>query len=431
MTLHRLTDATMLATMPKSSRTDRSQQSVHSHPKANIDLAEQMQEQITALQRALELELTLRHIVDTVRDSLDEVHILETAVRELALELKADCYAASNQNSETDQQPRGENFQFCFKANSSPGNITQLTCLIARGNEQLGSLWVNREVSRTLTDSEIHLVQRVAKQCAIAIDQARLYQTAQKQVEELKHLNAVKDDFLNRVTHDLRSPLSNMRLAIYMLEHQLNAGRVECGHISQQNSACSKPLTHLKILQTECEREITLVNDLLDLQRLESDKQALSSVDVIDLREWVTDLIQPFEEKIQQRQLTLDLQIAPNLLPLMSDSASLHRVVSELLQNACKYTPSHEKILLNVSSNGEHVQIKVSNFGVEISHEELTRIFDKFYRIPDSDRWKQGGTGLGLALVKETITHLGGSIHVESGSERTCFAIQLPLNRPV
>lgn len=421
----------MLTTMTESPRKARSQKSLRSHPKASIDLAEQMQEQIATLQRALELELTLHHIVDTVRDSLDEVHILETAVRELALELKADCYASSNQNSETDQQLGGEDFQFCFKGSSSPRNITQLTYPIARGNEQLGSLWVNREVPGTLTDSEIYLVQRVAKQCAFAIGQARLYQIAQKQVEELKHLNEMKDDFLNRVTHDLRAPLFNIQLAIYMLAHQLNAGRSQCGYISQQNAACSKTLTHLKVLQTECEREITLVNDLLDLQRLESDKQALSSVDVIDLREWLTDLIQPFEEKIQQRQLTLDLQIAPNLPLLMSDSASLHRVVSELLHNACKYTPSHEKISLNVSSSWEHVQIELSNFGIEIPSEELPRIFDKFYRVPGGDRWKQGGTGLGLALVKETITRLGGSIHVESGSERTCFAIQLPLKRPI
>lgn len=420
----------MLATMSNSFRKARLQQSLRSNPKTKIDLAKQMQEQITVLQRALELELTLRRIVDTVRDSLDEVHILETAVRELALELKADCYVSLNQNSETDQQPEGENFQFCFNANSLQANITLLTCPIARGNEQLGSLRVNREISKTLTESEIYLVQQVAKQCAISIHQARLYQTAQKQVEELKHLNEVKDDFLNRVTHDLRSPLSNMRLAIHMLEHQLMAARSHCGHFSEQNSACSKTLTHLGILRTECEREITIVNDLLDLQRLESNKQSLSLVNTINLREWLTDLIQPFEEKIQQRQLTLDLHITPNFPTFVSDSANLHRVLSELLHNACKYTPPHKPISLNVSSDLEYVQIEVSNFGVEIPPEELPRIFDKFYRIPSSDRWQQGGTGLGLALVKETITRLGGSIHVESGSERTCFAIQLPLNRP-
>jgi signal transduction histidine kinase len=415
--------------MSKSPRKDRSQPSLHSYPKASIDLAEQMQEQITTLQRALALELTLRRIIDTIRAPLDEVHILETAVRELALELEADCYASSNQTSETDQQLGGD-FQFCFNANSSQGNIPQLTCPIVYDHEQLGSLWVNREISRPLTDSEIYLVQQVVKQCAIAIGQARLYQTAQKQVEELKRLHDVKDDFLNRVTHDLRAPLSNMRLAIHMLEHQITAGRAHCGYVSQQNSACSKTLTHLKVLQTECEREITLINDLLDLQRLEADKQPLNLVDVINLKHWLTDLAQPFEEQIQQRKLTLDLQIARNLPTLKSDAASLQRVLSELLHNAFKYTPPHGIISLSASSSSEYIEIRVSNSGIEIPAEELPRIFDKFYRIPGSDRWKQGGTGLGLALVKETVTHLGGSIYAESGSKQTYFAIQLPLKCP-
>lgn len=96
MTPHILIDATILVTMSKSSNKDRSQQSFRFNSKANIDLAERIQEQATTLQRALELKLTLRRIVDTVRNSLDEVHILKTAVRELALELKAVCYASLN-----------------------------------------------------------------------------------------------------------------------------------------------------------------------------------------------------------------------------------------------------------------------------------------------------------------------------------------------
>jgi signal transduction histidine kinase len=427
MPLNTLANTTMLTTMSESPRKSLSSQSFRSNLKANIDLAEQMQEQITTLQQALELELTLRRIVDAVRDSLDEVHILKTAVQELALELKADCYASSSQNSEANQPLEEKDFQVYFNAKSSHRNLTQFTCPIARGNEQLGSLWVSRESSRPLTNSEIDLVQQVANQCAIAIHQSRHYQTAQKQVEELKHLNEIKDKFLNRVTHDLRAPLTNMRLAIYMLEHQLTAARSHCGHFSEQNSACSKTLEHLEILETECEREITLVNDLLDLQRLESDKQTLGLADVIDLREWLTDLIQPFAEKIQQRQITLNLQIVPNLPPLVSDVASLHRVLSELLHNASKYTPPHETISLSVASELDSVQIKVCNSGVEIPDEELPRIFNKFYRIPGSDRWKQGGTGLGLALVKEMVMHLGGSIWAESGNRQTNFVIQLPL----
>lgn len=418
----------MLVTMSHSSHKHFLQQSFDSNSEADADLTKQMQDYIKKLQQELAVEMALRRIVDAVRDSLDEAYILKTAMRELALELEADCYISLNQDSETDQQLRAkENSRLYFNTNSSKKEITSLSYPIVSGNEQLGFLWVNREISRTLTNSELYLVQQVVKQCAIAIEHARLYQAAQKQVEELKQLNELKDDFLNRVTHDLRSPLTNMRLAIHMLKHQLTAARSYCGHISEQNSACSKTLIHLGVLQTECEREITLVDDLLDLQRLESDKQPLSLVDLIDLENWLPDLLQSFEEHIQQRQLTLDLHISSHLPSLVSNSGSLHRVLSELLHNACKYTPPHETISLNVSCFMEYVQIQVSNSGIEIPHEELSQIFDKFYRIPGSDRWKQGGTGLGLALVKEMVAHLGGSVQSKSEDGQTSFIIQLPL----
>lgn len=180
-------------------------------------------------------------------------------------------------------------------------------------------------------------------------------------------------------------------------------------------------------MRDECEREITLINDSLDLQRLEAGRQPFS-LEIIPVERWLTNLIQPFVERIQQRQLTLKLQIAPDLPVLKSDQASLHRVLSELLHNACKYTPPQETITIAVGVESKQFQIRIENSGVEISPEEMPRIFDKFYQIPGSDRWKQGGTGLGLALVKKLVGHLGGSIQVASTDMRTSFTIALPIS---
>lgn len=441
----------MLTTMPEPFP-KRSNNVSYLNPEVNADLMEQMQKRVVDLQRSLDLEITIRRISETVRASLDEARILTTAVQELALELEADCYAVLHTNNEQkiftsdciadspadivalrhnpaiERQLRaGQDLQFCLRPHSPQNKLNLLVCPIFTQGENLISLWVVREMSNPLANSEIYLIQQIVRQCSIAMTQSHLYQVAQKQVETLKHLNQIKDDFVNQVTHDLRSPLSNMRLAIRMLEQQLETSRSYCGHISQQNTACSKTLSHVKVLQIECEREIMLVNDLLDLQRLETDKQILALTDQINLEDWLAPVIQPFENCLQQRQITLDLHITPHLPTLISNSVSLHRVLTELLHNACKYTPPHETISLRVSSYSNSVQIKVSNSGVEIPQEELPRIFDKFYRIPGIDRWKQGGTGLGLALVKETITHLGGSIQVESGNGKTCFIVQLLL----
>ncbi len=111
-------------------------------------------------------------------------------------------------------------------------------------------------------------------------------------------------------------------------------------------------------------------------------------------------------------------------LILLGDSTSLERILAELLNNACKYTPPGERITMTACAANGVIQLKVSNSGVEIPAHELPRIFDKFYRVPSADPWKQGGTGLGLALVQKLAEHLGACIWVESASGQTCFTIE-------
>jgi signal transduction histidine kinase len=109
--------------------------------------------------------------------------------------------------------------------------------------------------------------------------------------------------------------------------------------------------------------------------------------------------------------------------------------LTELLNNACKFTPSGEKIVVQAQTvemlnptSVPKIQISVSNWGVEIPASKLTRIFEKFYRISSHDFWNQGGTGLGLALVQQLVVHLGGKVSVESSAHQTCFSVELPLN---
>lgn len=232
-----------------------------------------------------------------------------------------------------------------------------------------------------------------------------------KQLQELQRLNTLKDDFLSTVSHELRTPMANMKMAIHLIERA---------------STDKQRDTYLAILQQQCAREINLINDLLNMQRLEMSAETLN-LESVDLAEWLPQVIIPFSRRAEQNQQSLHLEIPEQLTPLVTDRSHLERILAELLNNACKYTPPKEHIRLAVCTQASTVDIVVMNTGSEIAQSELGRIFEKFYRVPESDRWKQGGTGLGLALVKKLAEHLGGTIHVASSAEKTTFTVQMPL----
>jgi signal transduction histidine kinase/pSer/pThr/pTyr-binding forkhead associated (FHA) protein len=286
-------------------------------------------------------------------------------------------------------------------------------------------------VLREWNTDERGLVKTIADQCAIAIHQAQLYQkvqdlnadlerqvqerTAQLQqkMQELERLNSLKDDFLSTVSHELRTPMSNIKMAI----HMLNQFPLE-----------QRQKRYIDILDAECGRETELINDLLDLQRLEA---GVNPVGVEDLRlqELVPRVLLPFESRLSERQQKFRVECDAEIPAIKSDRACLERILSELLNNACKYTAQGGEISLLVSHISEPqnvVHIKVINQS-EIPEHELTRIFDKFYRVPNADPWKQGGTGLGLALVKRLVEQLQGNIGVESREGVTAFKVDLPL----
>ena len=275
-------------------------------------------------------------------------------------------------------------------------------------------------------------MQQVANQCAIAIRQARLFQAAQAQVKELERLNQLKDDFLSTVSHELRTPMTNIKLAIQMLEVVLK----QTGVLEDTTQRASK---YFSILQSECRREIGLINDLLDLSRLESGSESLD-LSSIDLFTWIPSITQSFVERAHSHQQRLLLNLEPTLPTITSDRSHLERILSELLQNACKYTPAGEKIIvsaqvqdieepegeINAGTPQKIISFSVCNTGVEIPPEERSRIFEKFYRIPKNDPWQHGGTGLGLALATKLTAHLGGTLAVSSTPDTTCFKVEFP-----
>lgn len=244
-----------------------------------------------------------------------------------------------------------------------------------------------------------------------ALKQTLAREYAEQQIREFQKINDLKDEFLSTVSHELRTPLSNMSIAINLLQRNPDSNRRE---------------VYIQTLMNECAREKSLINNLLDLQRLEV-TTTLLNIDELNLHTWLLQVLEPFYERTQSRQQTLMLTSdATSGLVLSSDYDCLERIVVELIHNACKYTPERGQIIVSVVPNGAQIQLCILNTGVTIPPASLPRIFDKFYRVPSSDPWRQGGTGLGLALVQKLVHQLQGTIKVTSEEGQTCFTITLP-----
>ncbi|BAY33286.1 two-component sensor histidine kinase [Nostoc carneum NIES-2107] len=273
----------------------------------------------------------------------------------------------------------------------------------------------------------IDITERKSAEVALKHSQ----ESVQAQLEEMESLNRLKDEFLSTVSHELRTPLTNMKMAIQMLGIALNQEQNFLLEMEKPQTERSKAARYYDILDNECDREINLISNFLDLQRLDNNTKPLV-LETIQVQQWLWRVVELFKARNRNScQQKLRLSIANSLPLLTCDPFSLERILIELLTNACKFSPPDAEITISAQMKSQNMQFQVINSGVEIPSCELPRIFDKFYRIPSNDPWKQGGTGLGLALVQKLTKLLGGTIEVESGSNRTCFAIQLPLSNEV
>jgi signal transduction histidine kinase len=252
--------------------------------------------------------------------------------------------------------------------------------------------------------------------------QAKLYERTRQYVEQLQKLNDLKDEFVSNISDRLRYPLTNMLMSIRNLRLP--------GISSERQDR------YLNILESECTKEINLINDLLTLKKLESHQEA-PQFESLDLNIKIQNLLTSFDQQFIDQELSISVELPNEPLKLQTEVESFDRIIQELLTNVCKYsepdTTVRVKVTHQVTDELDQVIIKLTNTGRGISEEEAAYIFDKFRR--GKGRWIPG-TGLGLALVKSLVQHLNGAIAVESISipdsqlSEISFTLTIPLSSP-
>lgn len=258
------------------------------------------------------------------------------------------------------------------------------------------------------------LADRLAEQNRILADQARkleeLLEKEHHRVDELRELNRMKGEFVAVVSHELRTPVT----ALIGYAKTLREPEFADDPVMRQE--------FLERMERQGDRLLRLVENLLTASRIES-RQLPVSVGRVLFEELVTEVVEGLA--VESDRIKVDV---PSDLPVLhTDRQLLGRVVSNLLDNALKYSPEGTPCDIAARTEGDHLMFWVQDHGIGISAGQLSRIFERFYQVDSSSTRTFRGAGLGLSLVKDLLDHLGGTIEVQSSpGQGSRFTVLLP-----
>jgi signal transduction histidine kinase len=246
--------------------------------------------------------------------------------------------------------------------------------------------------------------------------------------KKLKELDKLKDDFISMVTHELRTPLTSILGFASIIKRKLNKTIIPV--ISEENEkfrkACEQSISNLDIIISEGERLTNIVNDVLDLSKIESGKLEWKQEKVY-LSKVVEKAINAVQGLLTSKKLSIIKELSPNIPPVVGDEDKLLQVIINLLSNAVKFTEKGSITCRSIYSDNE-VLVSVTDTGIGIDEESQKLVFDKFKQIGDKLINKPKGTGLGLTITKNIIEQHGGKVWVESKvNVGSTFTFTLPI----
>ncbi len=257
-------------------------------------------------------------------------------------------------------------------------------------------------VGPRLGDGEGRLAVAIAERAAPALDNAALWADLQEQVRREQRAQRIKDDFLSIVSHELRTPLTSIQGYAQLLEARL------------RDSSGSKELSQMRVIRSQVMRMRRLVDDLLDVSRIDRRGGVSIEPEPLDLADEVREAAARTEREHPQRQVTVE---APETLPISADRDRIGQVLTNLLDNAVKYSPDGGPVTVQARETADGAQVSVLDTGIGISPEQAETVFDRFFQADEDAGRRFGGLGLGLYITRAIVHAHGGEISAAPNAE--------------
>lgn len=272
-------------------------------------------------------------------------------------------------------------------------------------NKVIGTLSID-DTKPDAFDDEIRLLTIAAAQAAVAIENARLYESLQKSYAELeqaymelRELDRMKSEFVQNISHELRTPLTFIKGYIELLRDG------DMGELTEEQRMA------VRIVAEKADSLSRLVDDIISLQRF---GQTQLKLEVFSLAELGHDAVQAAQASAAEAGITLRDEIPADLPPVRGDRHRLFQVFDNLLGNALKFSNPGDQVTVRMQEEETAIRTEVEDTGIGIPADQLSRIFERFYQVDGTTKRRHGGTGLGLAIVKQIVEAHGGRVGVAS-----------------
>jgi signal transduction histidine kinase len=235
------------------------------------------------------------------------------------------------------------------------------------------------------------MAEELASRAALAIQNSRLYGASQQAV-------AVRDDFISAASHELRTPVTSLKVYTEVLQRQA------------ERRGDESTSDRLRKMLTQIDRLAVLIGDLLDVSKIEAGKLELRR-ELVDLRRLIDEVVEAIQATTSKHRIVVAGDVSR---PVVGDGERLGQVLTNLLTNAVKYSPQADRIIVRIAETTDGVTVDVQDFGIGIEPEHLDQVFDRFYRVTSEDEKTFPGLGMGLYISHEIVRRHGGTMEVKS-----------------